>query len=50
MEGLYKKAVFMVNPQEGLKITENYNDFEAFSNIYHQKIVKHPHPDLPLFP
>ena len=27
LEGLYKKAVFMVNPQESLKILANFNDF-----------------------
>ena len=40
LQGLYKKAVFMVNPQESLKILSNYNDFEAYKNIYYQKILK----------
>ena len=40
LEGLFKKAVFMVNPQESLKILSNYNDFEAYNTIYRQKIRK----------
>jgi hypothetical protein len=40
LEGLFKKAVFMVNPQESLKILANYNDFEAFNIIFCQKILK----------
>lgn len=30
----------MVNPQESLKILANYNDFEAYNNIFKQKILK----------
>lgn len=40
LEGLYKKAIFMVNPQEALKIASNYNDFGAYRNIYQQKLLK----------
>ena len=40
LQGLYKKAVFMVNPQESLNILTNYNDFSAFQTIYSQKIIK----------
>jgi hypothetical protein len=40
LEGLYKKAVFMVNFQESLKILTNYNDFEAYKTIYYQKLLK----------
>ena len=45
LEGLYKKAVFMVNPQESLKILANYNDFEAFNIIFRQKLLKQNPPE-----
>ena len=40
LEGLYKKAVFMVNPQESLKVLANYNDFDAYNTIFRQKLLK----------
>lgn len=40
LEGLYKKAVFMVNPQEALKILANYNDFDAYDTVFRQKLLK----------
>ena len=45
LEGLYKKAVFMVNPQESLKILANYNDLEAFNIIFKQSILKQKVPE-----
>lgn len=45
LSGLYKKAVFMVNPQESLKILANYNDLEAYNNIFKQKILKNSKED-----
>lgn len=51
LEGLYKKAVFMVNPQESLKILANYNDFEAYRSVFSQKILKKDElKDLIVFP
>lgn len=40
LEGLYKKAVFMVNTEESLKILANYNDVEAYRSVFNQKILK----------
>jgi hypothetical protein len=48
LEGLYKKAVFMVNPQESLKVLANYNDFEAFNNIFRQRVLKQNPGEDPL--
>lgn len=30
----------MVNPQESLKILYNFNDFQAYKNIFQQKIQR----------
>ncbi len=35
----------MVNPQESLKILANYNDLEAYNNIFKQKILKNSKED-----
>lgn len=40
LEGAYKKVVFMINPQEALKVLWNYNDFQAYNSIFRQKLLK----------
>ena len=30
LEGFYKKTVFMINPEESLKILENYCDYDLY--------------------
>jgi hypothetical protein len=40
LEGAYKKVVFMINPQEALKVLLNYNDFQAYNSIFRQKLLK----------
>lgn len=45
LEGLYKKAVFMVNPEESLKILKNFCDVTTFQSVYKQKFLKKPQED-----
>jgi hypothetical protein len=39
----------MVNPQESLRMLANYNDFDAYNNIYRQKILKNNQDDALCF-
>lgn len=40
LEGLYKKAVFMVNPEESLKLLQNFCDTNIYQEVYKQKFQK----------
>lgn len=40
LEGIYKKAVFIVNSEESLKLLWNFSDFEIYHQIFKQKIKK----------
>ena len=40
VEGLYKKAVFMVNPEESLKILQNFRDSFIYQQVFKQKFLQ----------
>lgn len=39
VEGLYKKAVFMVNPEESLRILQNFKDASIYQEVFKQKFL-----------
>lgn len=40
IEGLYKKTIFMVNPDESLKILRNFKDYSTYQEVFKQKFLK----------
>lgn len=40
LEGFYKKTVFITDPQESLKILNNFLDYELYRDICKNKFLK----------